>query len=471
MKENMKMSLFDRIMPLSKKGKANAYLLYNTYYNTAAEISNQIRVALETSKWDKIRKEYLEYLYDKGFLVDKSLDEMSRYKAEYYQKKYDNNSFELYFVPTYACNLKCIYCWQRTDIHTHEISDERSSQIIKKEALDSINTFWKKYLLRDRCKSFSLTFFGGEPFVAKKIVLNEARDVKKYCTENNIDYYINFYTNGVLLDENMVSNLKEFNIGFVRVTLDGSKKVTDRYRVYLDGRGTYDDVIKALFLLKDAKITSTVQLQMNKDTTADDLRVLFDDLKNKGLNDLMIEPRPLVDPRTCGASQIERGLSTFYTVPIEEIPRLRYTIFKELQEFGFPIIPPPFGDLLHCKSELHNFLLVDNYLDVYKCIATAGVKELSVGHLNLKGEFIPNNFYYEWESWSPFDEFHKKCQDCWALPACGGGCQTGSRLAMLQIGRPVPPMCDISEVTPSPYLSDEYLKIYLEYIKQRGENK
>lgn len=57
-------------------------------------------------------------------------------------------------------------------------------------------------------------------------------------------------TNGTLLNKEIIKFLVENNI-FITVSLDGPKNMHDRYRIFPNGRGTYDIIINNLKKIKD----------------------------------------------------------------------------------------------------------------------------------------------------------------------------------------------------------------------------
>jgi len=124
-------------------------------------------------------------------------------------------------------------------------------------------------------------FIGGEPFMEIEIVdyMSDLLTFKMY--EHRSDWLENhmfsFSTNGTLYNRPAVRNYVKkhpfhVSVGF---SIDGVKELHDRYRVYKDGRGSFNDVIKNVDLYKeDFDVVST------KSTLAhDSLPYVFESVK------------------------------------------------------------------------------------------------------------------------------------------------------------------------------------------------
>ena len=157
--------------------------------------------------------------------------------------------------------------------------------------------------------------------------------------------------------------------------------------------------------------------------------------------------------------------SSDFAVPAMQIDLVKLKVLDLISKWGYKIFPPHLGSIIHCDGDRENFYLIDPFLDVYKCSASAGSDKLRAGHLSDSGEMIPTSFYYEWESRDPTEI--EGCRDCWALPVCAGGCKHGLYTAKYYHGIPLNNICAEPELARE-YLRDEYVKLYL---KQRYPDK
>ena len=92
-----------------------------------------------------------------GCLIDDDVDELKR--LEFYRNlaKYDATNLGLTIAPTLDCNFRCKYCFE-----THPKGKMTS------ETQAALVNFVESRLART--KNFSVTWYGGEPLLAKEIV-------------------------------------------------------------------------------------------------------------------------------------------------------------------------------------------------------------------------------------------------------------------------------------------------------------
>jgi uncharacterized protein len=57
-------------------------------------------------------------------------------------------------------------------------------------------------------------------------------------------------TNGTLINEEIVKFIKEYKV-FLSISLDGDKHTHDKNRIFINGNGTYDKLLKNIETLKD----------------------------------------------------------------------------------------------------------------------------------------------------------------------------------------------------------------------------
>src|SRR5262249_18370550 len=92
-------------------------------------------------------------------------------------------------------------------------------------------------------KSFSVTWFGGEPLVGKSAVLALSDQFIERCDRARVSYTADIVTNGSLLDEATCVQLRERRIIRTQVSLDGPPHIHDRMRPMVGGRGTFWKIV------------------------------------------------------------------------------------------------------------------------------------------------------------------------------------------------------------------------------------
>lgn len=140
------------------------------------------------------------------------------------------------------CNLRCKYCFYC------DVSNNRAETDKGFMTLETAENVIKKALSFGR-DSVSFTFQGGEPLLAgidffKKFV----SIVDKQNADGTLSVSYFLQTNATLIDDEWCRFFKENNF-LLGVSLDGNEE-QNRYRVYKDGRSSFDDVVSSVDLLK-----------------------------------------------------------------------------------------------------------------------------------------------------------------------------------------------------------------------------
>lgn len=148
---------------------------------------------------------------------------------------------DITFIVTKECQLACKYCYL-----VGKNSKERMSFDIAKDAIDYILS--NKQLFSE--KSVIFDFIGGEPFLEIDLIDKICDYIKLTLYEREHiwfnSYRFNFSTNGLMYGDTRVQqfiqkNYQHLSIG---ITIDGTRKKHDLNRIYKNGKGSYDDVVK-----------------------------------------------------------------------------------------------------------------------------------------------------------------------------------------------------------------------------------
>ncbi len=150
-------------------------------------------------------------------------------------------SFSCWLHLTNSCNLACKYCY----IHK---SPGSMSSIQGKELLNRL----VKSCLQNNIGKLGIKYAGGEPLTKYSLL----KDLVEYSEKMSCDVTIDnmLLTNGILLTSEIAEFLKRhhFHVG---LSLDGLEEAHDRSRVDRRGRGSFQDVLKGLKILKDYHVS------------------------------------------------------------------------------------------------------------------------------------------------------------------------------------------------------------------------
>jgi len=185
-------------------------------------------------KYKKIRptlKEKLEYATNRQFnepILIKSI--------------LKNGIAQLILDVTEDCNFRCSYCiFSGNYVHYRSHSKRYMSFDVAKKAIDYYFSLIKAGKRYNPLRQPKITFYGGEPLLNFKLI----KECIEYIDETYKCYKISNYltTNGSLLDIEKAEWLIKHNC-HILVSICGPKEEHDRLRVYRNGKGTFEDIMK-----------------------------------------------------------------------------------------------------------------------------------------------------------------------------------------------------------------------------------
>ena len=200
------------------------------------------------------------------------------------------------------CNLNCSYCFM---YNLGDSTYKNQPKFMNESMIDPIINKVSNYLKKYSQRTFSFTFHGGEPLLIsnkdffRKFILR-AKVLEREFKSTIFEY--NIQTNGVLITNEWAEILKELKI-FPGVSLDGTKKAHDMYRVDHKGNGSYDKVVKGLQILREKlgfiSIISVMNINESPETTYKHLISLSSDYINFLLPDYIHDNFPF-EPKVMG---------------------------------------------------------------------------------------------------------------------------------------------------------------------------
>ena len=138
---------------------------------------------------------------------------------------------------TRSCNLACAYCYQ-----SHRDGPAMSAGTASRAV---------RYLLDQGHSHVALTYFGGEPLLARETIEATLPEWQRLSAQRGALITAKICTNGALLDESFLDLARRHRL-FVSLSVDGAPEVQDRGRPFRDGRGSSQAVEKALDLLRSS---------------------------------------------------------------------------------------------------------------------------------------------------------------------------------------------------------------------------
>ncbi len=193
-----------------------------------------------------------EELVVKGYLVDEN-EEKKIYRAKYLQSldERESDEIQLFFVPSYACNFACSYCYQ----------DEYLQQqvALSFEVVDAFFDYIQKQFSGRRKY---ITLFGGEPLLPGK----QRKELLTYFIDQANQYQLEIavVTNGYTLID-YLDLLKSARVREIQITLDGSRTVHDNRRFLKGGKGTFDRIAAGIDQLLENNIPVNLRAVIDRE--------------------------------------------------------------------------------------------------------------------------------------------------------------------------------------------------------------
>ncbi|NJM14762.1 MAG: radical SAM protein [Bacteroidales bacterium] len=393
---------------ISKIQDRNDYIIVNAL-SGQADILTQQEHDLLLAGQDTDNKDF----WQRGYLVDPAA-EKNLYRQKYldFLDEREDGEAQLFFVPTYACNFKCAYCYQ--DGYKNEPNG------LNTEVIDAFFSYVNQTF---SLKKHYITLFGGEPLLnAPKYrenilyFLTRARELGKS---------VSIVTNGYNL-QSYLPYLHQRDIREIQVTLDGIGHAHDTRRPLLSGEQTYQAIVQGIDAALKAGFTINLRVVVDAGNI-DELPKLAKLASDQGWTS-----NPLFK------TQLGRNYELHYCQDEQnklytrlELYKQLYNIIKEHPGFvnfhkpAFSIskflfdngkMPAPLFD--SCPGTKNEWAF-DYTGKMYACTATVGKHGEELGSFYPKPEKHADRIA-QWEERDVLS-IHE-CKQCNMQLICGGGC-------------------------------------------------
>jgi uncharacterized protein len=358
--------------------------------------------------------------------VEECLHELREVKAirngqkEYAKSEPLPESFPLQTIVlnvTNQCNLSCQYCYEfgEDKVATPEGKPKFMAWETAKSSVD--------YLFAESQgrKSVHITFFGGETLMNFPLLKQVVAYARSRAEELKVNIDFSLTTNATLLSPTIIEYLAQNAIG-VTVSMDGPKEMQDKFRVFSNGRGSYDIIKPKVQKLLATHRTRPIAARVTMTSGAMDVRKIYQHLKHElgfyevGFAPVTTSPNRLYSINEPGMDSVLEQFSDLADEYLEFALRGEHHGFSnvsdtlsELHQGVNKSLPcgaglgmvgvGPSGDIAPC----HRF--VDSDQHVLGNVTTGIDKErqsdfLTRGNIDTKYD----------------------CHECWARPLCAGGC-------------------------------------------------
>lgn len=394
----MKHSIYNNLIELTSKYD----LLYNSYSDTFIILSKKQSELISSNTFEEkdFRSDILyNKLIDAGCLINNEINEIDQLSNRI--NNIDNNKLEylLTINPTINCNFKCWYCYEN-----HLVNSKMTPDVLNRIKKHIAKSSKNKHL-----KSFTLSFFGGEPLLYYKDLVHPLLlFVNETFHKEDLDFDINFTSNGYLITNKMVSELKDNHVSSFQITLDGDRENHNKVRFPYKGGNSYDQIINNVKLLISSDIKVILRINYTKDNIrqsaliAKDFETLKENVKENLRLDFQRVWQDDTSKNTFPDEWLDDSINTFLDLGIATTRRNMDMVLQS------------------CYADKTNQALINYDGNVYKCTARDFTEDNCLGYLDEAGEII-------WDQSKLMKRcnlrFKKEiCYQCSIAPLCGGGC-------------------------------------------------
>lgn len=392
-------------------------LVYNTYTENIVAFENK-----------QICEKDITELVETGFLVDKSVDEISILEDEYNNRDKEVKSFHVIIAVTLDCQCRCFYCYENhPKIYISDDVGKALVQLAEKKARSGLDV--------------SVVWYGGEPLLAFDKIVALTREFKEICAKNNVTYTSTMISNGYAFDEGKIDLLDELDISEVQITLDGVKEVHDKRRPIKEDRKSFERIFSNV--CKINKNTNTrVKLRINVDkNNIKNAYELIDYCADNKLQSIDVTLGMLKDfgcGHNCsGCKNLKFSMLEFSDEFLKFKKYLKLKGFETAYEKMYPV-----GKLNSCTIDAPDAYVIGPDGEFYKCISQVGDKSHSIGNV-LEGFDEMAHLKY-----SPFS--NDDCKKCSCLPICMGACLYNTQEKVHQ-------QCDVWKYITDKTINEYYL--------------
>lgn len=168
--------------------------------------------------------DFISFLTDHGLYTEEDILLPEQPKANLYPT-------EAMLLPTFNCNLRCVYCYANSGDGPHDTMNI-------KVARATVDLLIKNAVKKQQKKIIIAFHGGGEPTIAWELLQNIFDYAQQEVSHMGLEVDISITTNGVLTTEQlewMITN----HIG-IQISFDGPPDIQNSQRPLANGKGSFD---------------------------------------------------------------------------------------------------------------------------------------------------------------------------------------------------------------------------------------
>ncbi|MCP3928636.1 MAG: SPASM domain-containing protein [Bacteroidetes bacterium] len=385
--------------------------VYSPFGHNVAFIFDEAWDFLSVGNLSKVNQKIVDYLIKCNILVENGF-EKNWIKSNIIEPKVNLNS--MYLIITQNCNLGCKYCAVVENYDSPSRFNEKMSLTTGIKAIE----LFEKQLQIDKPKEARVTFYGGEPMMNHKLMIDlvpRIRSIQYPSQKKPVEIIL--ITNGYKYNDELVKVFSDNNVG-VCISLDGDRKHQDITRVTRNqNKSTFDKVISNFRKYKSAGLSMGISTAIGAHNIDDLIEICeFYVTLDVPFVEFQIPYQVANESNALWVSSesISKNLMNAY-VFLRSKGIIEGTTYRRLRDFsmgktrlkdcgssGRQIVVAPDGTIGPCHSLVGSRAFFDGNVMDNNC----DPKRM--------GNFL------EWANRYPFNM--PECHPCPYISLCGGGC-------------------------------------------------
>lgn len=234
----------------------------------------------------------------------------------------------------------------------------------------------------------------------------------------DIEYH--FSTNGTLLTDDFIGFLGDYHVSFL-VSIDGGEATHDRMRVFPDGKGSHEVIIRNLKNLISNIGKNHVGLSAVV-TRNGSMKSAYDYLSDLGISKIKFGYVRYTQPNalTFNNGDKARYIEELGDVGADSLQRMLHGLKPLYSDFEEKILQlwKHVRRRYFCPAEIRRIAVAPTG-DIYPCGPAAGVGQFKIGNVY---SGLEQEKMRAFEAQLGIDNRGTKCRSCWARYLCAGGC-------------------------------------------------
>lgn len=397
-------------------------VIYNARTGVFSLLTNGLADKLMSGSVDDICDDDLCRLEEYGAIHNGN--ETDLVMGPYIMQRTRRDTAHITIVPTLQCNFSCSYCFQ---------SNYQTSKVMSEQVQTELINFISRLIDTGR-RSIVITWFGGEPLVAKDVVLDLSRRIQNIVLEKDASIdKMTMITNGTMLNEVVAQELSHAGLSAVQITFDSYVFSEGEKRGVVNSDGT-ESVIMSNVLSAKKYLDVNARINIAQENMVDANKII-DHLKSNGIavngisrihnnehehefetnSDGLRLPLSISECSKCNKDQAPMRRHSF--AQNEQDLLLDYDDHDSLKALVGRLKPKAH----FCSASRNSMFTIDPAGDVSGCWHSAGSTSERLGTVYSSIEDIEASQISDiWKKYSPIS--YKSCKSCKVLPLCMGGC-------------------------------------------------